>query len=57
MRFETLPQRVSGTHWVWTDLDDLMGHGAPVEVDELTPELIVRIRDALRAWTSEKRIG
>ena len=57
MRFETLPQRMPGTHWAWADLDKFMGRSYPVEVDELTPELMLRIRDGLRAWASENPIG
>lgn len=53
----TLPQRMSSAHRVWTDLSGLIGRSDPVEVDELTPELILRVRDALRAWAYEKQIG
>lgn len=45
-----LPRRVPGAARVWFS-------GGPsvrdlAEVDELTPDILLRVRNALRAWTS-----
>jgi len=45
-----LPRRVSGASWVrfsgCPSVRDL------AEVDELTPDILLRVRNALRAWNS-----
>ncbi|MQY17459.1 hypothetical protein [Nocardia macrotermitis] len=45
-----LPRRSPGAHWAWSA--NCPDAGTLPEVDDPTPELIHRVRDALRAWAS-----